>query len=153
MNEQSPHTDIVNDWIIGYLTNSLTPEEMQSLQNWLNVSEENRKHFPICKKYGSLLLMKQMNSISTKNRLINYFRAYGKPCATIGKTKNTHYQSVDVCRCNGCNCFFCGMIAFQSGKRVLRNQLTQITVEAPYGSKPNCIFLMERWFGLMRVPK
>ena len=39
MNEQSPHTDIVNDWIIGYLTNSLTPEEMQSLQNWLNVSE------------------------------------------------------------------------------------------------------------------
>lgn len=26
MNEQSPHTDIVNDWIIGYLTNSLTPE-------------------------------------------------------------------------------------------------------------------------------
>ena len=31
MNEQSPHTDIVNDWIIGYLTNSLTPEEMQSL--------------------------------------------------------------------------------------------------------------------------
>ena len=45
MNEQSLHTDIVNDWIIGYLTNSLTPEEMQSLQNWLNVSEENRKHF------------------------------------------------------------------------------------------------------------
>ena len=40
MNEQSPHTDIVNDWIIGYLTNSLTPEEMQSLQNWLNVSDE-----------------------------------------------------------------------------------------------------------------
>ena len=67
MNEQSPHTDIVNDWIIGYLTNSLTPEEMQSLQNWLNVSEENREYF------GSLLLMKQMNSISTKNRLINYF--------------------------------------------------------------------------------
>ena len=31
--------------------------------------------------------------------------------------------------------FFCGTIAFQSGKRVLRNQLTQITVEAPYGSK------------------
>ena len=45
MNEQSPHTDIVNDWIIGYLTNSLTPEEMQSLQNWLNVSEENREYF------------------------------------------------------------------------------------------------------------
>lgn len=45
MNEQSPHTDIVNDWIIGYLTNSLTPEKMQSLQNWLNVSEENREYF------------------------------------------------------------------------------------------------------------
>ena len=41
MNEQLPHTDMVNDWIVGYLTNSLTPEEMQSLQNWLNVSEEN----------------------------------------------------------------------------------------------------------------
>ena len=44
MNEQLPHTDMVNDWIVGYLTNSLTLEEMQSLQNWLNVSEENRKH-------------------------------------------------------------------------------------------------------------
>lgn len=45
MNEQLPHTDMVNDWIVGYLTNSLTPEEMQSLQNWLNVSEENREYF------------------------------------------------------------------------------------------------------------
>ena len=27
MNEQLPHTDMVNDWIVGYLTNSLTPEE------------------------------------------------------------------------------------------------------------------------------
>lgn len=73
MNEQLPHTDMVNDWIVGYLTNSLTPEEMQSLQNWLNVSEENREYFPICKKFGSLLLMRQMNSTSTKNGLINYF--------------------------------------------------------------------------------
>ena len=24
MNEQLPHTDMVNDWIVGYLTNSLT---------------------------------------------------------------------------------------------------------------------------------
>lgn len=45
MNEQSLHTDTVNDWITGYLTNSLTPEEMQSLQEWLNASEENRKYF------------------------------------------------------------------------------------------------------------
>ena len=71
MNEQSPHTDIVNDWIIGYLTNSLTPEEMQSLQNWLNVSEENRKYFSDMQEVW--ILMKQMNSISTKSGLINYF--------------------------------------------------------------------------------
>lgn len=45
MNEQSPHTDTANDWITGYLTNSLTPEETQSLQEWLNASEENRKYF------------------------------------------------------------------------------------------------------------
>ena len=90
MNEQSPHTDIVNDWIIGYLTNSLTPEEMQSLQNWLNVSEENRKYFSDMQEVW----------IAASDE------AYRKPCATIGKTKNTHYQSVDVCRCNGCNCFF-----------------------------------------------
>lgn len=106
MNEQLPHTDMVNDWIVGYLTNSLTPEEMQSLQNWLNVSEENREYFPICKKFGSLLLMRQMNSTSTKNGLINYFRTYGKPCKTIAKTKSIHYQSMDLCCCNGCNCLF-----------------------------------------------
>ena len=45
MNEQSLHTDTANDWITGYLTNSLTPEETQSLQEWLNASEENRKYF------------------------------------------------------------------------------------------------------------
>lgn len=45
MDEQSLHTDTVNDWITGYLTNSLTPEEMQSLQEWLSASEENRKYF------------------------------------------------------------------------------------------------------------
>ena len=45
MNEHSLHTDTINDWIIGYLTNSLTPEEMQSLQKWLNATEENRKYF------------------------------------------------------------------------------------------------------------
>ena len=43
MDEQSLHTDTVHDWITGYLTNSLTPEEMQSFQEWLNASEENRK--------------------------------------------------------------------------------------------------------------
>ena len=45
MDEQSLHTDTVHDWITGYLTNSLTPEEMQSFQEWLNASEENRKYF------------------------------------------------------------------------------------------------------------
>ncbi len=45
MDEQSLHTDTVHDWITGYLTNSLTPEEMQSFQEWLNASEENRKIF------------------------------------------------------------------------------------------------------------
>ena len=33
MDEQSLHTDTVHDWITGYLTNSLTPEEMQSSSN------------------------------------------------------------------------------------------------------------------------
>ena len=35
MDEQSLHTDTVHDWITGYLTNSLTPEEMQSFQECL----------------------------------------------------------------------------------------------------------------------
>lgn len=52
MNEQSPHTDTANDWITGYLTNSLTPEETQSLQEWLNASEKTENIFPICRKYG-----------------------------------------------------------------------------------------------------
>ena len=31
--------------------------------------------------------------------------------------------------------FICGTIAFQTGKSVIRKQLTQISIEAPYGSK------------------
>lgn len=107
MNEQSPHTDIVNDWIIGYLTNSLTPEEMQSLQNWLNVSEENRKHFSDMQEVWIAASDEADEQYFDKEQAYQLFLEHTEnPCATIGKTKNTHYQSVDVCRCNGCNCFF-----------------------------------------------
>ena len=136
MNEQSPHTDIVNDWIIGYLTKQSDTEEMQSLQNWLNVFGRNRKHFFDMQEVWIAASDEADEQYFDKEQAYQLFLEHTENlCATIGKTKNTHYQSVDVCRCNGCNCFFCGMIAFQSGKRVLRNQLTQITVETPYGSK------------------
>lgn len=47
--------------------------------------------------------------------------------------------------------FICGTIAFQTGKSVIRKQLTQISIEAPYGSKPNYIFRTGRWSGSMPV--
>ena len=40
MDEQSLHTDTVHDWITGYLTNSLTPEEMQYLDLLTDVLDE-----------------------------------------------------------------------------------------------------------------
>ena len=77
MDEQSLHTDTVHDWITGYLTNSLTPEEMQSFQEWLNASEENRKYFSdiqeVCGGCGYPPRMRQTMFIaSTKTELINY---------------------------------------------------------------------------------
>lgn len=107
MNEQLPHTDMVNDWIVGYLTNSLTPEEMQSLQNWLNVSEENREYFSDMQEVWIAASDEADEQHFDKERAYQlFFRTYGKPCKTIAKTKSIHYQSMDLCCCNGCNCLF-----------------------------------------------
>ena len=136
MNEQSPHTDIVNDWIIGYLTNSLTPEEMQSLQNWLNVSEENRKYFSDMQEVWIAASDEADEQHFDKERAYQLFLEHTenlvqpsvkRKAFTISPWIYVAAMVVIV--------FFCGTIAFQSGKRVLQNQLTQITVEAPYGSK------------------
>ena len=97
MNEQLPHTDMVNDWIVGYLTNSLTPEEMQSLQNWLNVSEENREYFSDMQEVWIAASDEADEQHFDKERAYQLF---------LEKTKSIHYQSMDLCCCNGCNCLF-----------------------------------------------
>ena len=97
MNEQLPHTDMVNDWIVGYLTNSLTPEEMQSLQNWLNVSEENREYFSDMQEVWIAASDEADEQHFDKERAYQLF---------LEHTESLHYQSMDLCCCNGCNCLF-----------------------------------------------
>ncbi|WP_336617034.1 FecR family protein [Bacteroides acidifaciens] len=137
MNEQSLHTDTVNDWITGYLTNSLTPEEMQSLQEWLNTSEENRKYFSDMQEVWIAASDEADNIVFNKERAYQLFLKQTE--ATTRQNINKHkffqlrpwmYAAAMIIVV-----FICGTIAFQSGKRVLRNQLAQITIEAPYGSK------------------
>ena len=137
MNEQSPHTDTANDWITGYLTNSLTPEETQSLQEWLNASEENRKYFSDMQEVWIAASDEADNIVFNKERAYQLFLKQTE--ATTRQNINKHkffqlrpwmYAAAMIIVV-----FICGTIAFQSGKRVLRNQLAQITIEAPYGSK------------------
>ena len=100
MNEQSLHTDTVNDWIIGYLTNSLTQEEMQLLQDWLNISEENRKYFSDMQEVWI--------AASDEADGLNFniiFRTYRGLCKTAGKTESISHTPVDVCCCHGYYCF------------------------------------------------
>ena len=137
MNEQSLHTDTVNDWITGYLTNSLTPEEMQSLQEWLNVSEENRKYFSDMQEVWIAA------SDETDDRSFNKERAYqlflkqieATTRQAINKRKAFQLHPWMYAAAMIIIVFICGTIAFQIGKSVIRNQLTQISIEAPYGSK------------------
>ncbi|WP_175628657.1 FecR family protein [Bacteroides acidifaciens] len=137
MDEQSLHTDTVNDWITGYLTNSLTPEEMQSLQEWLNVSEENRKYFSDMQEVWIAA------SDETDDRSFNKERAYqlflkqieATTRQAINKRKAFQLHPWMYAAAMIIIVFICGTIAFQIGKSVIRNQLTQISIEAPYGSK------------------
>lgn len=137
MDEQSLHTDTVNDWITGYLTNSLTPEEMQSLQEWLNASEENRKYFSDMQEIWIAA------SDEADDRSFNKERAYQ---LFLKQTEATTRQAINKRKAFQLRpwmyaaamiivVFICGTIAFQTGKSVIRNQLTQISIEAPYGSK------------------
>lgn len=138
MNKQSTHTDTVNDWIIGYLTNSLTPEEKQSLQEWLDASEENKKYF------SDMQEIWMAASDETDEMNFNKKHAYQlflQRTETGIQQQNNRQKGFFLLRpwmyaaAMMVLIFLCGTIAFQSGKRVIRNQLTQITVEAPYGSK------------------
>lgn len=137
MNEQSLHTDTINDWIIGYLTKSLKPEEMQSLQEWLNTSEENRTYFSDMQEVWLAA------SDETDGMDFNKEKAYQLFLKQTGATLQQHshkrkpislrpwmYAAAMIFVV-----FICGTIAFQTGKRVIQNQLTEISIEAPYGSK------------------
>ncbi len=137
MNEQSLHTDTVNDWITGYLTNSLTPEEMQSLQEWLNASEENRKYFSDMQEVWIAASDEADNIVFNKERAYQLFlkQIEATTRQNINKHKFFQLRPWMYAAAMIIVVFICGTIAFQSGKRVLRNQLAQITIEAPYGSK------------------
>ena len=136
MNEQLPHTDMVNDWIVGYLTNSLTPEEMQSLQNWLNVSEENREYFSDMQEVWIAASDEADEQHFDKERAYQLFLEHTESLVRPSLKRKAFTISPWIyVAAMVVIVFFCGTIAFQSGKRVLQNQLTQITVEAPYGSK------------------
>ena len=137
MNEQSLHTDTANDWITGYLTNSLTPEETQSLQEWLNASEENRKYFSDMQEVWIAASDETDDSSFNKDKAYQLFLKQTGATTQQGINKRKAFQLRPWMYAAAMIIvvFICGTIAFQSGKRVLRNQLTQITVEAPYGSK------------------
>lgn len=137
MDEQSLHTDTVNDWITGYLTNSLTPEEMQSLQEWLNASEENRKYFSDMQEVWIAASDKTDDSSFNKNKGYQLFLKQTGAITQQSGNKRKAFQLRPWMYATAMIIviFICGTIAFQSGKRVVRNQLTQISIEAPYGSK------------------
>ena len=136
MNEQSLHTDTVNDWIIGYLTNSLTQEEMQLLQDWLNISEENRKYFSDMQEVWIAASDEADGLNFNKEQAYQLFLEHtGASVKRPEKRKAFHIRPWMYAAAMVIIVFVCATIAFQSGKRVLQNQLTRITVEAPYGSK------------------
>ena len=137
MNEHSLHTDTINDWIIGYLTNSLTPEEMQSLQKWLNVTEENRKYFSDMQEVWMAASDETNDMDFDKEKAYRLFLKQTEVAAQqctkqckVFRIRPWMYAAAMVILV-----FLCVTIAFQTGKSVIQNQLTQITIEAPYGSK------------------
>lgn len=137
MNEQSLHTDTVNDWIIGYLTNSLTAEEMQSFQKWLNASEENRTYFSDMQEVWMAASDETDEMGFNKERAYQLFLKQTEATTQqrINKRKTFQLRPWMYAAAMIVVVFICGTVAFQTGKRVIQNQLTEISIEAPYGSK------------------
>ena len=149
MDEQSLHTDTVHDWITGYLTNSLTPEEMQSFQEWLNASEENRKYFSDIQEVW-IAASNEADDVHSfnKDRAYQLFlRRTGETTQQgINKRKAFQLRPWMYAAAMTIIVFICGTIAFQTGKSVIRKQLTQISIEAPYGSKTKLYLTGEAYF-------
>ena len=134
MDEQSLHTDTVHDWITGYLTNSLTPEEMQSFQEWLNASEENRKYFSDIQEVW-IAASNEADDVHSfnKDRAYQLFlRRTGETTQQgINKRKAFQLRPWMYAAAMTIIVFICGTIAFQTGKSVIR-KYGDIAYTKPY---------------------
>lgn len=137
MNQQIINPETANDLIIGYLTNSLTPEEAQTMQTWLSASAENQKQFADMQE---IWLSAPSNSDTTcfdKEKAYQSFLYRTKQSATIHMTKRTPiplrtwmYAAAMIALI-----FICGTIGYYGGKMEIQNKMSDITIEAPLGSK------------------
>lgn len=137
MKQQTLNTETANDLIIGHLTKSLTPEEIQSLQTWINESAENRNYF------ADMQEMWLSASDETDEIVFNKEKAY---LFFLNQTQQrsksqTRRQTPRLVRrwmyAAAVVAFILvyGAVAYQGGKMEIQSKLTQIIVEAPLGSK------------------
>ena len=111
---------------------------MQSFQEWLNASEENRKYFSDIQEVW-IAASNEADDVHSfnKDRAYQLFlRRTGETTQQgINKRKTFQLRPWMYAAAMTIIVFICGTIAFQIGKSVIRKQLTQISIEAPYGSK------------------
>ena len=146
MNQQPLNIETVNDWIIGYLTQSLNPEEMQSLQTWISESDENQKYFTDMQEMWLSASDESDEKAFDKEKAYQFFLSQTQPSQPSAHTQPSEQTSIKkktphlLRRCMYAAAvvalvLISGTIAYQSGKMEIQNKLTQIIVEAPLGSK------------------
>lgn len=131
MNKPSSHPDTVNDWIIGYLTQSLTPDESQLLHEWLDASEENRKYFSDMQEIWLAAYSENDDVRFDKEKAYRLFLKRTKSAGNRRSVLRPWLYAAAMMTA----VFVCGTIAFNSGKEVICEQMTDITIEAPEGSR------------------
>lgn len=149
MNRPPLNIETVNDWIIGFLTQSLNSEEMQSLQAWISESDENRKYFTDMQEMWLSASDESDKKAFDKEKAYQFFMSQTQlPTQTqssegvqtfvqtpIKKRAPLLIRKWMYAAAVVALVLISGTIAYRGGKMEIQNKLTQIVVEAPLGSK------------------
>ena len=149
MNQQPLNIETVNDWIIGYLTQSLNPEETQSLQAWISESDENREYFTDMQEMWLSASDESDERAFDKAKAYQFFLSQVQPSTQFQPSIQTQHSEQTTIKKKTPRLirrwmyaaavvalvFISGTIAYHGGKMEIQNKLTQILVEAPLGSK------------------
>ncbi|MDR0712653.1 MAG: DUF4974 domain-containing protein [Bacteroidales bacterium] len=122
----------INELLAGYFSGNLTAEQTDEVDAWVAASEENRRYLTSMQDIWFSSLAADMSRYDSEKA---YGRFLNRKTAIDRKTKKPEVKSlVWKIAVAVATLFLVSYISFKQGNRHFENALTDIVIEAPWGS-------------------